>query len=104
MPLFPVFISKFFLLLQIGTVSLLILAVVLVLLFVATVALGYFVITRFSKRSDPTTDAELVPYKTPASMQVPIIVLLTLLLITGIFVTEGEVAFITSIITELRFV
>jgi hydrogenase-4 component F len=45
-----------------------------------------------------------VPYKTPASMQVPIIVLLTLLLITGIFVTEGEVAFITSIITELRFV
>lgn len=104
MPLFPVFISKFFLLLQVGTVSMLILAVVLVLLFIATVALGYFVITRFSKRSDPTTDAELVPYKTPVSMQVPVIVLLVLLLITGIIVTDGEVAFITSIITELRFI
>ncbi|HII98230.1 MAG TPA: hydrogenase membrane subunit [Methanoregula sp.] len=103
MPPFPIFISKFFLMLQVGTVSPLVLAVVLVLLFIATVALGYFVITMFSKRSDPGRDAELVPYKTPASMQVPVIVLLVLLLIMGIIFTRGEVSFITSIITELRF-
>jgi hydrogenase-4 component F len=103
MPPFPVFISKFFLMLQVGTVSPLVLAVVLVLLFIATVAIGFFVIITFSKRSDPVRDTKLVPYKTPASMQVPVMVLLVILLITGIIFTHGEVSFITSIITELKF-
>ena len=44
MPPFPIFFSKFFILLQLGAVSLWVLLAVLVLLFIAAVALGYFVI------------------------------------------------------------
>jgi hydrogenase-4 component F len=103
MPPFPVFISKFFILLQIGTISPVILDFMLVLLFIASVAIGYFVITMFSKRSDPGRGPDLIPYRAPASMQIPILVLLLFLLISGMIVTRGEVSFFTSIITELRF-
>ena len=53
MPPFMVFFSKFFILLSLGSVSLWTLALVLVLIFIATAALGYFVIRMFSRVTPP---------------------------------------------------
>jgi hydrogenase-4 component F len=103
MPPFPIFVSKVFIMLQLGTASPLVLGTVLVLLFIAAVAFGYFIITMFRKRSRPGRDTDLVPYRTPVSMKVPIIVLLFILLVAGIVFTTGEVSFIQSIITGLKF-
>ncbi len=103
MPPFPVFISKFFIMRELATVSPLVLAVVLTLLFITSVAIGYFVITMFSKRSDPARVSDLVPYHTPVSMKAPVIALLLIILVLGIVFTAGEVSFISRIIAELRF-
>jgi len=103
MPPFPIFFSKLFILLQLGTVSPLVLAVMLPLLFIAAVAIGYFVIATFTRRSEPGKTPDIVPYRTPAGMKVPVVILLLLMLVAGIVFTTGEVSFITSIVTELRF-
>jgi hydrogenase-4 component F len=103
MPPFPIFWSKLFILLQLGTVSPVVLFVMLVLLFIAAVALGYFVITTFTKKSEPGRVTDIVPFHAPAGMKVPVIFLLLLILVAGIVFTTGEVSFITSIISELRF-
>jgi hydrogenase-4 component F len=103
MPLFPVFWSKLFILLQVGTISPLVLFVMIVLLFIAAAALGYFVLTTFTKISDPARIPDIVQYRTPASMKGPILFLIGLLVITGIVFTQGEVSFISQIVSELRF-
>jgi formate hydrogenlyase subunit 3/multisubunit Na+/H+ antiporter MnhD subunit len=103
MPLFPLFWSKLFILLGLGTLSPVYLFVMLVLLFLAAAALGYFVLTTFTKISDPARIPDIVQYHTPVSMKLPILFLLGLLVVTGLFFTQGEVIFISSIVTELRF-
>jgi len=103
MPPFMVFFSKFFILLNLGSLSLWALALVLVLIFIATAALGYFVITTFTRVTPPGEHVDLVPYQTPLSMKAPIVILLALILTLGIlFPTEGS-TFISQIVTELRF-
>jgi hydrogenase-4 component F len=101
-PLFPVFFSKLFILLELGRVSLFAVAVVLVLLFIAACALGYFVITNFTRVSAGDTP-EILPYLTPVTMKVPIIILLALILVLGVVFTSGEVSFLNQIVAELRF-
>ncbi|MFA5221044.1 MAG: proton-conducting transporter membrane subunit [Methanoregula sp.] len=103
MPPFPIFYSKFFILLSLGTESLVVLALVLVLLFIAAAAIGYFVITAFGKQTSSRQQQELPPYKTPLSMKLPIVALLALILIIGIFFPAGGTAFLNQIVTELRF-
>jgi hydrogenase-4 component F len=103
MPPSPIFFSKFFILLQLGTVSLPALTVLLVLLFIASVALGYYVISTFTQVSSPEMPMEIRQYHTPASMKVPIAVLLIMLVLLGIVFTSGETSFINQIVTELRF-
>jgi hydrogenase-4 component F len=98
-----VFFSKFFILLNLGSLSLWALALVLVLIFIATAAMGYFVITTFTRVTPPGERVDLVPYQTPLSMKAPIVILLALILILGIlFPAEGS-TFISQIVTELRF-
>jgi hydrogenase-4 component F len=101
-PLFPVFFSKLFILLELGKVSLLTVAVVLALLFVAACALGHFVITNFTRVSSGET-TEITPYITPVTMKVPIILLLVLIIVLGVVFTSGEVSFLNRIVAELRF-
>lgn len=103
MPLFPVFWSKFFILRELGTISPVVLFMMLFLLFLAAAALGYFVLTTFTKISDPTRIPDIVPYRTPVNMKLPIIFLLALLVIGGLVFTQGEVSFISRIVAELRF-
>ncbi|WP_321507200.1 proton-conducting transporter membrane subunit [uncultured Methanoregula sp.] len=103
MPPFPIFFSKLFILLGLGSVSPLVLAVVLVLLFIAAVALGYFVIVAFTQVSPPGVSPDIDRYPTPLSMKVPIVILLGLIVILGLVFTSGEITFFSQIVKELRF-
>jgi len=103
MPPFPIFLSKLFILLGLGAVSPIVLAVVLILLFIAAVAFGYFVISAFTQVSPPGVSLDIEPYRTPVSMKVPIVILLCLIVILGIVFTSGEISFFNQIVTELRF-
>ena len=103
MPPFMVFFSKFFILLSLGSVSLWTLALVLVLIFIATAALGYFVIRMFGQGNPAGESVDLVPYLTPLSMKAPIVILLSIILILGIMFPAGGSAFISQIVTELKF-
>ncbi|AGB03109.1 proton-conducting transporter transmembrane domain-containing protein [Methanoregula formicica] len=103
MPLFPVFLSKFFLLVQLAGFSPVALVILLVLLFIAAGAFGYFVLRTFTQVSGPGAHAEIVRYQTPAGMNLPVIVLLVLTLILGTVITSGEVAFLDQVVAELMF-
>jgi hydrogenase-4 component F len=103
MPPFMVFFSKFFILLSLGSLSLWVLALVLVLIFIATAAIGYFVITTFTRVTPPGEPVDLVAYQTPLSMKAPIVILLALILILGILFPAGGCTFIGQIVTELGF-
>ncbi len=103
MPPFPIFFSEFFIMLQLGAISLWVLAVILVLLFIAAAALGYFVLSTFTQVSEPESPSDIIPYQTPASMKIPIIFLLALLLIIGIVLPAGGMEFLNHIVTELKF-
>jgi hydrogenase-4 component F len=102
MPPFPIFFTEFFILLQLGTVSFWVLGVMLLLLFIAAGGLGYFVLTAFTRVSEPGTPSDSEPYLTPASMKIPIIFLLCLLLAVVIVLPTGTV-FLNQIVTELKF-
>jgi hydrogenase-4 component F len=103
MPPFPLFFSEFFILLNLGAVSLWVPGVVLILLFIAAGGLGYFVLTAFTQTSEPGAPPVAEPYRTPASMKVPILFLLVLLLGIGIFLPAGGMEFLGQIVTELKF-
>jgi len=103
MPLFPVFFSKLFILIQLGTVSPAALFVLLVLLFIAAAALGYFVITAFSETSAPGTRPDLMPYLPPITMKLPVVFLIVLIIIAGTVFLPGEVSFLDRIVRELMF-
>ncbi|MGA2162318.1 MAG: proton-conducting transporter membrane subunit [Methanoregula sp.] len=103
MPPFMVFFSKFFILLSLGSLSLWVLALVLVLIFIATAAIGYFVITTFTRVTPSGEPVDFVAYQTPLSMKAPIVILLALILILGILFPAGGCTFINQIVTELRF-
>jgi hydrogenase-4 component F len=103
MPPFPLFFTEFFIMVQLGTVSLGVLGVMMVLLFIAAGGLGYFVLTTFTQVSEPDTPSETEPYRTPFSMKIPIIFLLVLLIIIGIILPAHGMEFLNQIVTELKF-
>lgn len=103
MPPFPMFFSEFFIMLQLGEVSLFVLAITLVLLFIAAGALGYFVLTNFTRTSDMGSEPDTAPYRTPLSMMLPVMFLLALLLIIGLVLPHSGMEFLNKIVTELKF-
>jgi hydrogenase-4 component F len=103
MPLFPIFLSKLFILMQLGSYSLPALVLLLVLLFIAAASLGYYVISTFTRVLRPEARGDIPVYDTPLGMKAPIIVLLVLILVLGTVFTTGEVAFLNTIVAELMF-
>jgi hydrogenase-4 component F len=103
MPLFPIFLSKLFLLVQLAGFSLPALVLLLVLLFIAAASFGYFVIRTFTQVSVPSARNEIAQYMTPAGMKAPIIILLVLTVILGTVFTSGEIGFLNQIVAELMF-
>jgi hydrogenase-4 component F len=102
-PFFPLFFSEVFILIQLGSASLPALFLLLLLLFIAAAALGYFVITSFSRMSDPEIPADIEPYLTPLNMKLPVIFLLALIVCLGVIFTQGEISFFDQIVKELMF-
>ncbi len=103
MPLFPIFLSKLFILTQLAAYSLPVLVILVFLLFITAAALGYFVISTFTQVYPPEALAEVHAYHTPGSMKAPIVILLCLLVIMGTVFSAGEIAFLNQIVTELMF-
>ncbi|MDD1689847.1 MAG: hydrogenase membrane subunit [Methanoregula sp.] len=103
MPLFPIFFSKLFILMQLGAVSLPALIILLFLLFITAVSLGYYVISTFTQVSRPETRDDIVAYDTPLGMKVPVIILLILMVFLGTVFTTGEITFLDRIVAELMF-
>ena len=103
MPLFPIFFSKLFILIELARVSLPALFILLALLFIAAAALGYFVITAFSEITAPDTPPDIEPYLTPLTMKIPLVFLIGLIIIIGIVFTQGEISFLDRIVQELKF-
>jgi len=102
-PPFMIFFSKFFILLSLGSLSILALAIVLVLIFIAAAALGYFVILAVSRTTPTSEDDELAAYRTPFSMEAPIVILLSIVLVLGLMFPAGGYAFLNQIVMELKF-
>lgn len=103
MPLFPIFFSKFFILRELGLVSLPALGLLLVLLFIIAAALGSFVITTFSRVTPAGSPPEIEPYVTPLTMKIPLVILIVLIVLTGLVFTQGETSFLERIVRELMF-
>jgi hydrogenase-4 component F len=103
MPLFPIFFSKLFILRELGMVSLPALFVLLVLLFITTAALGYFVITAFTRITPPDAPPDVEPYITPLTMEIPLVFLIGLIVIAGMVFLPAEISFFDRIVQELRF-
>ena len=124
MPPSPVFFSKIFILLQLAGYSLGALLIVLVLLFIAAGAFGYFVITSFMQRESPESPGapeasgqtgsgvpplssgsplDFEQYETPLGMKIPIIALIAIVIVLGIWFPSGETVFISRIVADLRF-
>jgi hydrogenase-4 component F len=102
-PFSPLFFSEVFILIQLGGVSLPALFLLLLLLFTAAAALGYFVITSFSRLTAPEIPADIEPYLTPLNMKLPILFLLVLIVCLGMIFTQGEISFFDQIVQELMF-
>lgn len=81
MPFFPLFTAKFFILKDLGNYSLYLLFVVLILLLLVASSFGYYFIALIQN----TSNKNLNQFHAPLSMKLPIIFLITMLLILGVF-------------------
>lgn len=97
MPLFPLFISKFFILASLGRASPLLLSVVLLLLLVMAGSFAWFMIRLFQN-----TGKELERYKTILSMKIPLLLLILMLVLLGIYFPEMLRTTLEKIILELN--
>jgi hydrogenase-4 component F len=99
-PLLPIFISKLFILIELGKVSPVLLVLLSLLLFVVTVGFSIVIIRIFSQTSTKEPHHFLVP----TSMKIPIIILIIALFTLGIFIPNALSTFFTTIIQELGIV
>jgi hydrogenase-4 component F len=99
MPPFPMFISKLFILTQIGHYSFILLAVVLVLLLIVAGAFAYLLIKGFTRQSETRLEA----YKVHWTMKAPIVVLIILILGIGAYLGTGLQPMLQTITLSLGF-
>ncbi|MFA4837809.1 MAG: proton-conducting transporter membrane subunit, partial [Dehalococcoidia bacterium] len=99
-PLFPVFLSKLFILIQIGDRSLWFLALVLVFLLLVAAAFAVFFIRAFTT----TENAEAVlPYHAPWTMKAPVVLLLAATLVLGLYLPTALTNMIDEAVACLGF-
>jgi hydrogenase-4 component F len=98
-PLFALFPAKLSILLEATSVSPFLLFGLLLIFVVAASAFGVFLIKLFSNRANG--DAEVKPYKAPACMIIPIVVLLAIVFVLGVFFPMQLTDLLNSIVGEL---
>ncbi|MDO8568403.1 MAG: proton-conducting transporter membrane subunit [Dehalococcoidales bacterium] len=99
-PLFPIFLSKLFILIQLGSFSLPLLLVVLVFLLIAAAAFALFLVRTCCRKTEGVT---LERYRVPWSMKAPIIVLMVAILALGIFFPQSLQNMLRNIVASLGF-
>ena len=85
-PLFPIFLSKLNILAGLADFSLAGLVIVLILLFIIASSFGYYLVRAFNSKEDET---ELKVYNTPKSMKWPIVFIIVILLVLGLYMPGG---------------
>lgn len=98
-PLFPLFLSKFGILIEAGKISLLLPLTALILFTVAAVALFRFLIGILGEVFEKDTLPE--PYYAPLWMRLPIIILLIITIILGIIMVPGEEKFLLAAVKDI---
>ncbi|PKL60453.1 MAG: hydrogenase membrane subunit [Methanomicrobiales archaeon HGW-Methanomicrobiales-4] len=98
-PLFPIFLSKFGILLEAGKISLYIPLIALVLFAIAAVALFRHLLSVMGTES-PAGEAP-APYLAPRWMRAPVIFLLLLSGAIGLFMIPGEEEFLLAAVLDL---
>ncbi|HWQ67399.1 MAG TPA: proton-conducting transporter membrane subunit [Methanospirillum sp.] len=101
-PLFPIFLSKFGILIEAGKVSPYIVFISLLLFAIATVGLFRFLLTQIGEQySEGESPA---PYIVPGWMRAPVIFLLLLSIFAGMLMIPGEEEFLLSAVRDLGVV
>jgi NADH:ubiquinone oxidoreductase subunit 5 (subunit L)/multisubunit Na+/H+ antiporter MnhA subunit len=98
-PFFPLFLSKFGILIEAGRISLLLPMAALVLFAVAAVALFRFLLNVLGEVFEEGSLPE--QYSAPAWMRAPIIILLLVSIFAGILMIPGEEAFLLAAVKDL---
>lgn len=99
LPLFPVFLSKFNILIQIADRSIPILCMILVLFLLVAGAFSTILIRTFVQKGEH----EYEPYPVALSMKLPLILLMISIFVTGLFVPAGLQNMLHSIVSNLGF-
>ncbi len=98
----PVFISKLFIMLQIGSASVSLLFTVLALVLIASVALGIYMLRLFSRVSEHEPGAHAKSYGVPVGMKASILALLLMVLLFGVFFPDGLWNLLNDAVSDLR--
>jgi hydrogenase-4 component F len=99
MPPFPMFISKLFILTQVGNYSLWLLLIVLVLFLIVAAAFAFQLIRAFSRGGE----SGLIPYLPHWTMKVPIVLLILGLIGVTVYLSTGLFDILTNITHSLGF-
>jgi len=99
LPLFPVFLSKFNILIQIATYSIPLLCVILFLFLLVAGAFATILIRTFLQKAD----REYESYPVAISMKLPLAVLIMGVFVLGIFFPTGLQNFLNNIVINLGF-
>ncbi len=99
-PLFPLFFSKLFILVQLGELSMPLLFLVLLLLLIVAAAFAVFLVRACCRggEGEPTP-----PYRVPWTMKAPIISLLVLIVMLGVFFPQPLNVLLNNIVAGLGF-
>jgi hydrogenase-4 component F len=100
-PLFPIFLSKFGILLEAAAISLYIPVIALILFAFATAALFRYLVRISGDFFE--VGAGPIPYFAPVSMRFPIIILLFIAIISGIFLIPGEEDYLLAAVRDISF-
>jgi len=99
MPLFPVFLSKLNILVQLGGYSLPVLFIVLVLFLVVAAAFAAIFIRTFTQKAEKPYRE----YRTSPGMRLPMIVLFVVIIFLGVYFPDGLQRMLSNIVTGLGF-
>jgi hydrogenase-4 component F len=99
-PLFPIFLSKLNILAGLADFFLAGLVIVLLLLFIIASSFGYYLVRAFNSKEDET---ELKVYNTPKSMKWPIVFIIVILLVLGLYMPGGLADLLNGIVNDLGF-
>jgi len=99
LPPFPMFISKLFLLTQIGHYSYILLAVILVLLLIVAGAFAGLLIKAFTRQSE----TRLPKFRVHWTMQAPIVILILAIAGAGVYLGCGLYPLLQNVVSSLGF-